>query len=477
MQESNTLDFDLLRSIASRTSEDLPVEVVVPAIDQFRETVEGHFATEPSITRGDLIAYLQEALEDQLPQESHNTSWEIASASAGGRSRSTRHGYVALMSGNSEGVTDTHPALEPLPVVDIYQSSGVYAVLDEGCNSTVHGTEWISNAAKKLSNLGYSTRFSSNAARTFKGLSGETETLGGRNIPFSIMGLDGESRVPGVLESHEIQGTAPLLLSLYAQAQLGICKDLRTNLYGVRLPSSDRLIPIQMYVTRDSGLLCINLTDGLSLQKQPRLLRSYKIPDPPVPLNVRVAAADRGSGQSHVQHDNLEEGVDTQGKDVKPTPTLAKTLARLGVGRQLGYMTVDQGTSEGQDSAHDRTMADTSAMEPCTFVRPSIVTREGRAEAHRGFQAMHREYDEACTAAGIAPEAGEAAQAARSCAPPATIHIPDRKFAPAHFQQGMAVARPIWSWMYSRTVMNGTLPCNASGTSGIARLSSTTSRS
>ena len=75
VQESNTLDFDLLRSIASRTSEDLPVEVVVPAIDQFRETVEGHFATEPSITRGDLIAYLQEALEDQLPQESHNTSW------------------------------------------------------------------------------------------------------------------------------------------------------------------------------------------------------------------------------------------------------------------------------------------------------------------------------------------------------------------------------------------------------------------
>ena len=78
VQESNTLDFDLLRSIASRTSKDLPLEVVVPAIDQFRETAEGHFATEPSITRGDLIAYLQEALEDQLPQESLNTSWEIA---------------------------------------------------------------------------------------------------------------------------------------------------------------------------------------------------------------------------------------------------------------------------------------------------------------------------------------------------------------------------------------------------------------
>ena len=120
-------------------------------------------------------------------------------------------------------------------------------------------------------------------------LAGETETLGGRHIPFSIVGLDGESRVPGVLESHEIKGTAPLLLSLYAQAQLGICKDLRTNLYGVRLPSSDRLIPIQMYVTKDSGLLCINLTDGLVLKKQPKLLRSYKIPDPPVSLNARAS--------------------------------------------------------------------------------------------------------------------------------------------------------------------------------------------
>ena len=441
VQESNTLDFDLLRSIASRTSEDLPVEVVVPAIDQFRETVEGHFATEPSITRGDLIAYLQEALEDQLPQESHNTSWEIASASAGGRSRSTRHGYVALMSGNAEGVTDTHPALEPLPVVDIYQSSGVYAVLDEGCNSTVHGTEWISNAAKKLSNLGYSTRFSSNAARTFKGLSGETETLGGRHIPFSIMGLDGESRVPGVLESHEIKGTAPLLLSLYAQAQLGISKDLRTNLYGVRLPSSDRLIPIQMYVTRDSGLLCINLTDGLLLPKQPKLLRSYKIPDPPVSLNVRVAAADRGSGPLHVYHDSLEGNIDNRGKDF--SPTLAKTLARIGVGKQLGYMTVDQGTSEDQ-AAEDPTSArgrpsamgsrpgdDNESLEPSTYVRPSIVTSEGRAEAHRGLQAMLREYDEACTTAGITPEGGNAAGAARSCAPPATIHIPDAGFSPA----------------------------------------------
>ena len=230
------------------------------------------------------------------------------------------------MSGNSEGVTDTHPALDPLPVVDIYDSPGVFAVLDEGCNSTVHGTEWIANAARKLSNLGYSTRFSSNAARTFKGLSGETEILGGRRIPFSIMGLDGEARVPGVLESHEIKGTAPLLLWLYAQAQLGISKDLRTNLYGVRMPSSDQLIPIQMYVTKDSGLLCINLTEGLTMPKQPRLRRTFKIPEPPVALNVRAAATDQGGG-AHV-HRNTCTVSGTASEEHDQQPARHATLAR-----------------------------------------------------------------------------------------------------------------------------------------------------
>ena len=82
------------------------------------------------------------------------------------------------------------------------------------------------------------------------------------------MGLDGETRVPGVLEPHEIKGTAPLLLSLYAQAQLGFSKDLCTNLYGVRMLSSDELIPIQK-------LLCINSTEGLAMHRQPRLIRTF----------------------------------------------------------------------------------------------------------------------------------------------------------------------------------------------------------
>ena len=247
------------------------------------------------------------------------------------------------------------------------------------------------------------------------------------------------------------------------------------------MPSSDRLIPIQMFVAKDSGLLCINLTEGLLLQKQPRLIRSYKIPDPPVPLNVRTAAADRGSGSTHAQHDMSAEGVSTQGKDARPTPTLAKTLARLGVGRQLGYMTVDQGALEAQDSTHIRSAMgsrpgdDIDAMEPCTYSRPCTTTREGRAEAHSGFQASRREFDEACAVAGIAPEAGDLAQAARMCAPPATIHIPDGNFSPALLppRDGTSPADMVVDVF---THGYGIRPCNALEMRGIARLCSSTFR-
>ena len=48
LRESNTLDFDLLRSIVGNTGDSLPVVlVVVLAIAQFQETVEGHFVPSP----------------------------------------------------------------------------------------------------------------------------------------------------------------------------------------------------------------------------------------------------------------------------------------------------------------------------------------------------------------------------------------------------------------------------------------------
>ena len=100
----------------------------------------------------------------------------------------------------------------------------------------------------------------------------------------------------GVLDSHEIQGSAPLLLSLHAQAQLGMAKDLFHGTCSIRLPSGpQKALEIRLFRTSDSGLLRINLTEGLEQGRQPRLIRAFMIPPPPASLNVRVpSAADTG---------------------------------------------------------------------------------------------------------------------------------------------------------------------------------------
>ena len=40
-------------------------------------------------------------------------------------------------------------------VVDIWNDDGVWAVLDEGCNSTVRGSEWMERAVEAYAAVGY----------------------------------------------------------------------------------------------------------------------------------------------------------------------------------------------------------------------------------------------------------------------------------------------------------------------------------
>ena len=40
-------------------------------------------------------------------------------------------------------------------VVDIWNDDGVWAVLDEGCNSTVCGSEWMERAVEAYAAVGY----------------------------------------------------------------------------------------------------------------------------------------------------------------------------------------------------------------------------------------------------------------------------------------------------------------------------------
>ena len=104
-----------------------------------------------------------------------------------------------------------------LPTVDIYKDKGIYAILDEGCNSTVHGDVSARNAEAKLEFLGFTSKFQASPPRDFKGF-GKTRALGVRSFPCSILTFE-KKRLPGILESHEILGSTPLLLSLHAQAK------------------------------------------------------------------------------------------------------------------------------------------------------------------------------------------------------------------------------------------------------------------
>ena len=176
----------------------------------------------------------------------------------------SRNEMTPELQGDSEEMVHTDKVTLTLPEVDIYASPDLWAVLDEGCNSTVHGSEWASNAIPKLETLGYRTIFTEGLQKSFKGLVGGAASLGTRTLPFSIMGSEGEA-INGIMDSHEIEGSAPLLLSQLAQISLGAIKDTRKGLLWMHKPSRpDDPIQIPLYRTKGAGLLCINLSAGLA---------------------------------------------------------------------------------------------------------------------------------------------------------------------------------------------------------------------
>ena len=70
--------------------------------------------------------------------------------------------------------------------IDIEKSPHVFALLDEGCNSTCHSSAWAAEAEKKLARFGYTMPLKDDGGKSFAGLgSGSTKTKGVRSIPFS----------------------------------------------------------------------------------------------------------------------------------------------------------------------------------------------------------------------------------------------------------------------------------------------------
>jgi len=159
-----------------------------------------------------------------------------------------------------------------LRVVDIWNDEGVWAVLDEGCNLTVCGSEWMERAVEAYAAVGYDVGKVSDETKPFKGLSGVTKTHGSYRIPFALTFVNNNQKLPGIMETHVIDGKIPLLLSQHAQAAMSLVKMMDGSKCTVGLGGPE----VELCRVKESGLLCINLSSALTRLKDRKLPPSLK---------------------------------------------------------------------------------------------------------------------------------------------------------------------------------------------------------
>ena len=78
-----------------------------------------------------------------------------------------------------------------LRVVDCLKDEGVWAIIDEGCNSGCHGQRWRENADIKFEKLGFKSVFHKESNMAFKGIgnnrsSGQWKSQTRRDSGFSF---------------------------------------------------------------------------------------------------------------------------------------------------------------------------------------------------------------------------------------------------------------------------------------------------
>ena len=74
-----------------------------------------------------------------------------------------------------------------------------------------------------------------------------------------------------------------------------------------------RQIMVRLCRTHDSGLLCINISEGLSVGKQPRLITGFRIPSPHVPTHKAASiASPQPAQEAHESHDMKQQSSQSQ---------------------------------------------------------------------------------------------------------------------------------------------------------------------
>ena len=120
---------------------------------------------------------------------------------------------------------------DALPVVSLPEDKyRVYAILDEGCNSTCHTTAWAEHAARVYSGMGLTLGELTGPQKCYSGV-GSQKSKGKRNLALAIE-LDRplDNIMQGSISSNELGGDGfYMLLSLKAQATLGLVGDVEAG--------------------------------------------------------------------------------------------------------------------------------------------------------------------------------------------------------------------------------------------------------
>ena len=114
-----------------------------------------------------------------------------------------------------------------IPIIDPYTDPGVWAIVDDGCNSCCFSDAWKQNADWKWRIKGFAAYLKSSVATSFNGV-GTSTTAGKYVLPFGLRLEPSFMSLPGLVEGHKIiEGDRLLLLSQSVQAKLGMVKDVR----------------------------------------------------------------------------------------------------------------------------------------------------------------------------------------------------------------------------------------------------------
>ena len=152
-----------------------------------------------------------------------------------------------------------HGVNHELREIDILTDDGIWAILDEGCNTTCHSHEWRINAEKKLLQKGFTMEYC-HSEKSYNGVGGSaTKASMMFRIPFAIEVGPEYKSLAGVIESFELETPpghfVPMLISLSNQATLGLVKDMRKGTATLK----DYGVEIEICRARQNGLFCINI--------------------------------------------------------------------------------------------------------------------------------------------------------------------------------------------------------------------------